>query len=94
LVVAFPLPGLFRYSRHPNYFGDSMVWWGIYIIACSQPGGFLTFIGPITMTWALYCVTGVPPMERRMVDRPGFEQYKQETSIFIPWFPREAKKAE
>jgi len=81
--------GLWRYSRHPNYFGEVTMWWGIYILALSLPWGYLSVIGPLTISYIILFVSGVPMAERFMEDNPAFADYKRRTSAFIPWFPRE-----
>ena len=80
--------GLWRYTRHPNYFGEATLWWGIFLLALS--GGVTPFavIGPVTITLLLLFVSGVPLLERSMKDKPGYAQYAEMTSIFIPWFPK------
>ncbi len=80
--------GLWKYTRHPNYFGEITMWWGIFIIALSVPYGFLGFIGPLTITLMIVLVSGIPMTERLMEKTPGFEEYKRRTSILIPWFPK------
>lgn len=80
--------GLWRYSRHPNYFGECLMWWGIFLIALSIPGGFLTGFGPLLITFLLLRVSGVPLLERHMSTRPNFDRYCRQTSMIIPWFPR------
>lgn len=80
--------GLWRYSRHPNYFGEVTMWWGIYILALSEPWGWASIIGPLTISSMILFVSGVPMTERLMEKIPGFADYKSRTSIFIPWFPR------
>lgn len=80
--------GLWRYSRHPNYFGEVTQWWGIYIIALSTNFGFLTILGPVTITWLILKVSGIPMLEKTMEQNPAFLEYKRKTSIFIPWPPQ------
>lgn len=80
--------GLWHYSRHPNYFGEVTMWWGIYTLALSVPGGWMSIIGPLTITYIILFVSGVPMTERFMEDNPVFADYKRRTSVFIPWFPR------
>lgn len=81
--------GLWRYSRHPNYFGESCVWWGYWLVACEVPWGWLTAISPAFMTWSILGMMGKELVERRMLKkRPGYEDYVARTSGFIPWFPR------
>lgn len=84
--------GLWRYSRHPNYFGESLMWWGIYLIALSAPGTAWTFVSPATITFLLLRVSGVTLLERTILDtRPGYREYQEQTSAFVPWFPRKDK---
>ncbi len=80
--------GLWRYSRHPNYFGEVTQWWGIWLIALSVPYGPLGIIGPITITILILKVSGISMLEKKMVENPEFEQYKRRTSIFIPRLPK------
>ena len=81
--------GLWRYTRHPNYFGDCVVWWGFYAFACATPHGWWTFIGPVVMTVLLVRVSGVPMLERALLRRkPGYAAYVARTSSFVPLPPR------
>lgn len=81
--------GLWRYTRHPNYFGDALLWWGIYVIAAATPAGRLTIVGPVLMTILLLRVSGVALLERSLrSSKPGYANYAARTSAFIPWFPR------
>jgi steroid 5-alpha reductase family enzyme len=80
--------GLWRYSRHPNYFGEVVQWWGLFITALSIPLGYLTIIGPITITSIILFVSGVPLLEQKYKGRPDFEEYKRHTNIFIPLPPK------
>jgi steroid 5-alpha reductase family enzyme len=83
---------LWKYSRHPNYFGESTMWWGIYIVSCSVDYGFLTIMSPALITYTLLKITGVSLMEETMFKgNQEYAEYKRTTSSFIPWFPR--KKA-
>lgn len=79
--------GLWKYSRHPNYFGEAVVWWGIYIIALAA-GAWWTVFSPILMTWLLLRVSGVAMLERTMQSKPGYEEYMKKTSAFFPWFSK------
>ena len=83
--------GLWAYSRHPNYFGEAVLWWGIYItgIGCGAP--WYVVLGPITITLMLRYVTGVPMLEKRNMNKPGYIDYKERTSIFVPWAPKKGK---
>jgi steroid 5-alpha reductase family enzyme len=81
--------GLWRYTRHPNYFGDCCVWWAFYAFACATPHGWWTFIGPVVMTVLLVRVSGVPMLERSLLARkPGYAAYVARTSSFVPMPPR------
>ena len=80
--------GLWRYTRHPNYFGEATLWWGIFLIAFSGGVHQIAVISPVTITLLLLFVSGVPMLERAMKDRPGYAAYAARTSIFIPWFPK------
>lgn len=76
--------GLWAYSRHPNYFGEVLQWWGIFVIAASLPLGYLTIIGPLLITFLILFVSGVPMLEKKYAGRPDFEAYKKRTSMFVP----------
>ena len=81
--------GLWRYTRHPNYFGDSLAWWGIFAVAASTPAGPWTLPSPVLMTFLLMRVSGVPLLERSLVrTRPGYRDYVERTSGFLPRPPR------
>ncbi len=79
--------GLWKYSRHPNYFGEATMWWGIFFITLSFPLGWLALISPLLITFFLLKVTGVPLAERSLESHPDFPAYKKRTSIFFP-FPQ------
>ncbi len=80
--------GLWRYSRHPNYFGEAVIWWGIFLIACSIDQGWITFYAALITTLLLRFVSGVPILEKKYSVRDDFKQYMLETNCFIPWFPK------
>ena len=80
--------GLWRYTRHPNYFGDSCVWWGIFLVSASAWPGVLTILSPIAMTYFLVFATGARLLERTMMQRPGYPEYAARTSMFFPLPPR------
>ena len=80
--------GLWAYTRHPNYFGDSLVWWGYFLIALSVPKGGWTIFSPLLMTLLLLRVSGVTLLERRLREsKPKYAEYVSRTSAFIPWPP-------
>lgn len=80
--------GLWRYTRHPNYFGEATQWWGIFVIALSVPYGWVTIIAPATITFLLLFVSGVPLTEKHFENKPGWTEYKRRTSSFLPLPPR------
>jgi steroid 5-alpha reductase family enzyme len=81
--------GLWRYTRHPNYFGDATLWWGLYVMAASTPGGWVTVLSPVLMTLLLLRVSGVALLERGLTaSKPGYRAYVASTPAFFPWFPR------
>ena len=80
--------GLWKYSRHPNYFGEVTQWWGIFIIALSLPLGYLTVVSPLTITLLILFVSGIPLLEKKYSGNPEFEEYKKKTSVFIPLPPK------
>jgi steroid 5-alpha reductase family enzyme len=83
--------GLWRYTRHPNYFGDSLVWWGIGLVALAAPWGWAALAGPALMTFLLVRVSGVAMLEKTIAQRrPGYEEYVRRTSAFVPLPPRKA----
>ena len=80
--------GLWRYTRHPNYFGDATQWWGFYLIATAA-GGWYTIFSPVVMNFFLRQVSGVAMLEKTLKNtKPGFQEYVETTNAFIPWFPR------
>lgn len=82
--------GLWRYTRHPNYFGDALVWWGLWVFALSTPGSWWTFVSPALMTFLLMRVSGVALLEKKLAStRPAYRRYVERTSAFFPWLPRD-----
>lgn len=82
--------GLWRYSRHPNYFGDALLWWGLYLLAAGA-GAWWTVFGPVLMTVLLLKVSGVVLLERDIGERrPAYADYVRRTSAFVPLPPRKA----
>jgi steroid 5-alpha reductase family enzyme len=81
--------GLWRYTRHPNYFGDATLWWGLYAIAAATPRGWLTVLSPALMSFLLMRVSGVTLLEHSLeASKPGYRAYITRTPAFFPWFPR------
>jgi steroid 5-alpha reductase family enzyme len=81
--------GLWHYTRHPNYFGDATMWWGIFAVAASTPHGWLTVLSPSLMTWLLMRVSGVTLLEDGLkATKPGYRAYISRTPAFFPWRPR------
>lgn len=80
--------GLWRYTRHPNYFGEVTMWWGIFVMVLSIPGAVFTIVGPITITCLILFVSGIPLLEKKYMGRADFEEYKKRTSVFFPLPPK------
>lgn len=81
--------GLWRYTRHPNYFGDALVWWGLWLIALATPGSLWTLASPLVMTILLVKVSGVALLEKGLAStKPEYRDYVRRTSAFVPWPPR------
>ncbi|MCW2515880.1 MAG: putative rane protein [Mycobacterium sp.] len=80
--------GLWSWTRHPNYFGDSAVWWGLWLISIAGWISLATVLSPVAMTYFLVYATGARLTERIMLDRPGFREYCARTSFFVPRPPR------
>lgn len=77
--------GLWKYTRHPNYFGEAVVWWGVFIVAIGYGAPLWTIISPIAINYFIRYVSGVPMLEKRMEKYPDFAEYKSKTPIFIPF---------
>ena len=83
--------GLWRYTRHPNYFGDACAWWGIYLVAAETTTGLWAISGPALLTWTLMKWSGAPTIEGKMTrTKPGYADYIARTSGFMPWPPKRA----
>lgn len=80
--------GFWKYTRHPNYFGDAAVWWGFAVLSVAS-GCYLPVLSSVLMTWLIVKVSGVSMLERTMINtKPGFEDYLKSTSPFIPWIQK------
>ena len=81
--------GLWAFTRHPNYFGDACIWWGIYLVAAdSGLAGAATILSPVAMTYFLVFATGAKLLERTMMKREGYPEYAERTSMFFPLPPK------
>lgn len=80
--------GLWRFTRHPNYFGEIAMWWGIGIIGLSSAAGPLTFSGALLITYLLIYVSGIPMLEKKYENNPEFQEYAKRTSVLIPMLPK------
>jgi len=81
--------GLWKYSRHPNYFGELCVWWGLFLIACENPLGLLTVVGPIVYSYLIVNVTGQRTLDKKLArEKPGYAVYMASTSGLIPMPPK------
>ena len=80
--------GLWATTRHPNYFGEATLWWGIGLVALHSPNGWIALIGPLTITFLLVFVSGVPLLEKKYAGRPDWEAYKARTPMFFPRLPK------
>ncbi len=79
--------GLWKYSRHPNYFGELTQWWGIFIICLGVPYGLVGIVGPLLLGYLIIFVSGIPMNEKRFEGRSGWAEYKKRTSMLIPSLP-------
>ena len=79
--------GLWHFSRHPNYLGEIIFWWGIYFLVWGAPKSWMLIIAPITVTYILLFVSGLPT-EKKYQGRQDFEEYKRKTSSLFLWIPR------
>jgi len=84
--------GLWAWTRHPNYFGDAAVWWGLWLITINGWVSLATVASPLLMTYFLVHVTGARLTEKLMAGRPGFDEYRQRTAFFLPRPPRSAPR--
>lgn len=87
--------GLWRYSRHPNYFFEALLWFGFWLFACGSAGGWMTLHSPLLILWLLLKITGVPPSEEASLRSKGeaYRIYQRTTSVFVPLPPRSQSKS-
>jgi steroid 5-alpha reductase family enzyme len=83
--------GIWKYSRHPNYFGEILMWWSIYIIILPIPNAVFFIVSPITITFLIMYVSGVPMLEKRYENVAEYQIYAQKTNQLFPWFPKKNK---
>ena len=84
--------GLWKYTRHPNYFGEATMWWGIFFIVLSVPQGWAAVVSPLAITYLLLKVSGVVLLEKKYAGNPEFEAYARKANAFFPWFPKKIKE--
>lgn len=77
--------GLWAISRHPNYFGEATLWWGVFLIASEVPFGWISIISPLLITYLLVFISGVPLLEKKYESHPDWPAYKEKTPVFIPY---------
>lgn len=82
--------GLWSLTRHPNYFGEVTMWWGVFMLALSVPRGWTALISPAVITFLLLRVSGIPMLEKKYAGDAAFAAYAARTRAFFPWFPRRA----
>ena len=86
--------GLWRYSRHPNYFGEAVLWWGIFLISLGAGKGLPALVSPVLINYLLLRVSGVPMLESKQEKNSEFQENKHRTNAFFPWFPKHSKDGE
>lgn len=86
--------GFWKYTRHPNYFGEVTQWWGIFLIAISisNPTTLIAIVSPLMITYLILMVSGIPMLEEKYKGNKEFQKYKKETNAFFPWFPKKGSK--
>jgi len=80
--------GLWRFSRHPNYFGEVLQWWGLWLCVLMLPMGWVAVISPLIITWLIVFVSGVPLLEKKFTGDKDYQTYAQRTSRLLPWPPK------
>lgn len=82
--------GLWAYTRHPNYFGEVTLWWGVWLLSLTTPFAWVAILGPLTITFLILKVSGIPMLEKKLIEHPDFAEYKMKTNVFFPWFQKKA----
>jgi steroid 5-alpha reductase family enzyme len=80
--------GLWKYTRHPNYFGEVTMWWGIWMMIATLPFSYIALVSPLTTTFLILKVSGIPMLEKAFADNSNFQTYKKRTSAFFPLPPK------
>lgn len=81
--------GVWKYTRHPNYFGEAVMWWGIFLLAIPSGQWYISVLAPLTITFLLVRVSGVTMLEKKYEGNEEYAEYKKRTPAFIPWFPKQ-----
>lgn len=84
--------GLWRYTRHPNYFGEVTLWWGVFLVVLPVEHGLWTLVSPVTITVLILFVSGIPMLEEKYEGDPEFEAYRRRTSAFFPMPPKQMEE--
>lgn len=80
--------GLWKYSRHPNYFGEVTMWWGLWLMVATLPFSYIALVSPLAITFLILKVSGIPMLEKKFEGNPKWEEYKKVTSAFFPLPPK------
>ncbi|HNT30722.1 MAG TPA: DUF1295 domain-containing protein, partial [bacterium] len=83
--------GTWRYTRHPNYFGEVTLWWGLWFISLATANSMLGIIGPLTISFLIIKVSGIPLLEKAMKKHPDWPEYAKKTSVFFPLPPKKPR---
>ncbi|MDX2000951.1 MAG: DUF1295 domain-containing protein [Chitinophagales bacterium] len=86
------MTGLWAYTRHPNYFGESLMWWGVFLLSLGSSYWYISLISPVLLTFFLIKVSGVAMLEKKYRGDMEYADYQRRTNSFIPWWPKKPKK--